>query len=118
MKKKTELYCQSPLGISFCTKCISSSMVLLNVIRDFMNGQAPRKLTRCEEDFTCLILPSRGKVFVIEMFTSKDVCSPVKISCPPTKNVNETPVLHPVIACGSWHINSTKRTNDIQLSWM
>jgi len=118
MKNKTELHCQSPLGISFCTKCISSSMVLLNVIRGFMIGQAPGKFTGCKEDFTRLVWPSRGKVFVIEKFTSKDVCPPVKTSYPPTENGNEAPVLYSVIACGSWHIDSTKRTNNIHLSSM
>ena len=57
----------------------------------FIEGQVLFKLTGCENDFTHLAWLSRGSFFLLQKVQFKTFCPHVKTSCPPAKNVNETP---------------------------
>ena len=54
-----------------------------------LKGRAPGKLTGCENYFVCLVSPFSYKEVQIKI--NRQSCTFVKINCPPTENVTETP---------------------------
>ena len=82
--------------VNFSRQLQNSSLMVPKMVTTWRVGsikaRAPGKLTSCEEDFACLVWPSREKLSYNKV-QFKKFCPPVKTNCPTTENVNKNSVL-------------------------
>ena len=83
---------------------------MMRPFKCFIKGQTPDKLTGCEDYFSHLVWSCRGK-FLYNEVQFKTFSLPVKISCPPAGNVNETPDLCCVMNSFHHKHNTWMKTN-------
>ena len=65
-----------------------------HIIRGFIKGWQPGKLTGCQLDHAWLLLLLNQVVFLQESVNINILCLPVKTDYPPVQNINETPALY------------------------
>ena len=61
------------------------------MVRGFIKGWQPGKLTSCQLDHAWLLLLLNQVVFLQESVNINNFCPPVKTEYPPVQNLNETP---------------------------